>query len=89
MTQARWNRQDIIHAYALLAWRGPERRRSGRDTYEQLRRMGFSPTGYESSDLTANGLAIYGAAHLRELGDYASCPICDEHTLRFECPFRQ
>jgi hypothetical protein len=87
----RWNRRDICEAYAVLffiaAKRAAHVRKCGKETYEQLKRMRFDIVSARRSSLTPNGLAIYAAAHLRELGSPMDCPVCDEHTTRYPCPF--
>ena len=88
---ARWNRRDICAAYAMLffaaATRATHVRKCGRETFEQLKRIHYDPLSARRSGLTPNGLAIYAAAHLRELGSPIDCPVCHEHTLRYPCPF--
>jgi hypothetical protein len=87
----KWNRRDICEAYAVLffisAVRAVQVRKCGRETYTQLRRIGFNPAKCDVFDLTPNGLAIFAAAHKRERGSPMDCLICHEHTLRYPCPY--
>ena len=85
----RWNRRDICEAYAVLFFEGARAglhvRKCGRETFAQLKRIGFDM--WSRRPLTPNGLAIYEAAYLREINSVRDCPICHEHTTRYPCPF--
>lgn len=86
--------------FFISAIRAAHVRKCGRESYVQLKRiaslagdpryrlLGFDPVRRSSVlDLTPNGLAIFATAHMRERGNPIDCPVCNEHTLRYPCPY--